>query len=580
MAYLSKETIDLIKSKNDIVDVMREYGVNVDEKGKADCPFHSEKTRGGFSVHKEKQIFKCFSCGVSGNVITFIQKKTGCSFLEAIQKLADRASIKINIVKEKQVDPKVQSYHDINNFANSYYKNMLLSSDGKKAMEYLKERNISKSMIDDFDIGLSINNNAISKSLNKKYDDISLLDSGLVKEYNNELKDAFINRIMFPIIDENKNVIGFSGRKYLPNDLANDEISKYINTKDTIGFEKSKVFYNINNAKDNIIKKREIIICEGQMDTIRVYSIGYKNVVASLGTALTKEHLNRIKKYKCSVVLNFDQDEAGIEATISTGEELIKNNIDTHVIVYSQAKDSDELITKYGKEFFDKAYNNKVSFIDFKLNYLKSKSNMKDSLDKAKYINDAIKSINELNDDILRELKIKELATEFDINESIIRSKITNTNKKVVQKKEIERTKYNKYDKSELRVLYLMLNYEDVITIFENRLGGLIDEERSLLAFKIMEFRNDYGYFNYNDFIDYIEGDENIMRVLEEVNKTYQNEEYTLEELDDYIKTIKKYNVKKRIDSLKKEMEETLDVNKKIEIGKKIEDFRKEVLEW
>ena len=191
----------------------------------------------------------------------------------------------------------------------------------------------------------------------------------------------------------------------------------------------------------------------------------------------------------------------------------------------------------------------------------------------------AIKAINEINDDILRELKIKELSKEFDIDESIIKSKINNKIETKVVKETIK-NKYNKYDLSELRILYLMINYEDIITVFENRLGSLIDDNRSLLAYKIMEFRNDYGYFSYSDFIDYINGDEKLINVLNDVNKCYNKETYTDEEVTDYIKTIKEYEVKKQKRKLEKQMSETLDINKKIEIAKKIQNINKEVLEW
>ena len=310
-------------------------------------------------------------------------------------------------------------------------------------------------------------------------------------------------------------------------------------------------------------------------------SIGYKNVVALMGTAFTKEHLEKIIKYKCKVVLNLDQDKAGKIATLSIGDLLLQNNIETSVIVFDDYKDSDEYISNKGKEAFDIAYNNRISFIDFKLNYLKSSKNMSDSVEKSKYINEAIESLNKLDDEILKEIKIKELASEFEIDESIIRNKIKSG---VVKKKEEVKPqvkkRYNKYDISEIRILYLMLNYDDVILYFENTLGYLIKDNMSMLAYKIIEFRNDYGYFEYSDFIDYISEDSVLNETLKEVMRYHNNEKYTNEELDDYINTIKEYSVKKRIESLKKEMNETLDVNKKIEIAQKIENINKEVLKW
>ena len=207
---------------------------------------------------------------------------------------------------------------------------------------------------------------------------------------------------------------------------------------------------------------------------------------------------------------------------------------------------------------------------------------MKDAVEKAKYIKEAVLALNDLDSQILIDLKIKDIAEEFGISESDIRNEIKLNKKMAIKSIEEPKkvTRYDKYDKSELRILYLMLNYEDVILYFENTLGYLIQDDRSLLAYKIIEFRNDYGYYNYSDFVDYISDNEKLMNVLKEVMKYHNNEDYTMEELDDYINTIKMYSIKKRIDTLKIEMSETFDVNKKIEIAKKIENINKEVLKW
>ena len=235
-----------------------------------------------------------------------------------------------------------------------------------------------------------------------------------------------------------------------------------------------------------------------------------------------------------------------------------------------------------GSDSFNIAYDNRVSFIDFKLKYLKRKRNMKDAVEKAKYIKEAVLALNDLDSQILIDLKIKDIAEEFGISESDIRNEIKLNKKMAIKNVEEPKkvTRYNKYDKSELRILYLMLNYEDVILYFENTLGYLIQDDRALLAYKIIEFRNDYGYYNYSDFVDYISDNEKLMNVLKEVMKYHNNEDYTMEELDDYINTIKMYSIKKRIDTLKIEMSETFDINKKIEIAKKIENINKEVLKW
>ena len=579
MAFIDKSIIDEIKSKNDIVDVIGSY-ISLNDKNKALCPFHDDHSP-SFSVQKDKQIYKCFSCGESGNVITFVQKYNGITFTEALKMLADRAGIPLNVSTTRKINTKYEKLYEINDTVNKYFKANLLSNEGIKAIKYLEDRKISKDIINEFNIGLSTSNK-LSNILSKKYSYEELVKLDICKDINGRYYDTFQDRIIFPIIDENNNVIAFSGRKYTNEDLNNNTLPKYSNTKETDIFKKSEVFYNINNAINEIKKKREIVITEGFMDTIRMSSIGYKNVVAIMGTAFTEKHLEKIKKWKCKVILNLDQDDAGVKGTIEAGETLLKNNIDTEVIVFDDYKDSDEFIKNKGSDSFKIAYDNRVSFIDFKLKYLKRKRNMKDAVEKAKYIKEAVLALNDLDSQILIDLKIKDIAEEFGISESDIRNEIKLNKKMAIKNVEEPKkvTRYNKYDKSELRLLYLMLNYEDVILYFENTLGYLIQDDRSLLAYKIIEFRNDYGYYNYSDFVDYISDNEKLMNVLKEVMKYHNNEDYTMEELDDYINTIKMYSIKKRIDTLKIEMSETFDINKKIEIAKKIENINKEVLKW
>ncbi len=580
MSYIKPEIIEEIKAKNRIEDVIRSYGVDLDSRYKALCPFHSEKTP-SFSVQVEKQIFTCFGkCNLTGDVFTFVEKKEGISRLEAIKMLADKAGIKIDGIVSKPKVSKYQKYYEINDVVNKYFKNNLLSKEGTKALKYLTDRKMDKELIQEFNIGLATRSK-LSEILLKKYDENDLLTLGLIKEGSGKIYDAFENRIIFPIIDEDNNVVGFSGRKYLSDDENDENIPKYSNSKESEIFKKSNIFYNINNALPYIKSSKQIILTEGFMDTIRMSSIGYKNVVALMGTAFTKEHLDKILKWKCKVILNLDQDDAGVSATINIGDILVKNNVDVSVIVFEDYKDSDEFIIAKGKEAFDIAYNNRISYIDFKFNYMKSNKNMKDSAEISKYINEAIKTLNEIDDDILKELKTKELSNEFGIDESIIKSKLkTGVSKQVDSSPPVTKKRYNKYDISEIRILYLMLHYDEVILYFENTLGYLIHENMSLLAYKIVEFMDAYGYFNYSDFIDYIRDNEVLDNTLKEVMKYHNSDEYTDSELEDYINTIKKYSIEKRVNTLKKEMNETLDINKKIEIAKKIEDIKKEVLKW
>ena len=346
-----------------------------------------------------------------------------------------------------------------------YYKNNLNSTYGEEARKYLYDRGLTDEDIKYFNIGLALNNNNLSSSLLKKYNKEKIIDIGLAYESDGKLLDLYRNRIMFPIMDLNGNFCAFSGRIY-----NTTEGSKYINTKGTTIFKKSNVLYNYYNAKDIIKKKKEIIICEGFMDVIRLHTIGLKNAIALMGTSFTSEQMEFIKKLKCNVVLNLDRDDAGESATYTIGKKLLEEEVPVKVIVYEKAKDADEYVVKFGSDAFIKNYNNKINFIDFEIEYLKKNKNLNDSVELSKYINEVIDSLNDIDDKILLDLKVKELVSKYKISEEIIYSKIKAKPKKekvVKQKEKKENIKYNKFDISEIRIIYLKLYYEDVLTQYE-----------------------------------------------------------------------------------------------------------------
>ena len=575
MALIDSETVNKIRKSNDIVDVISSY-IDLVPKGKnyfGVCPFHDDHSP-SMSVSREKQIYRCFTCGASGNVITFVMNYENIGFVDALKKLGDRVQIHLDI-KSSQKDSKYSEFYDIYKLSTNFYKNNLNSPLGEKAREYLNNRKITEDMIKTFDIGLSLND-SLSKMLVKKYDAKNLIDIGLSHEYNGKIADLFLNRIMFPIKDLSGNIVAYSGRKYDDSDAP-----KYINTKETIIFKKGNVLYNYFSALEEIRRKKEIIICEGFMEVIRLYSIGVKNVVALMGTSFTSDQLEVIKKLNVNVVLNLDNDGPGKLAAFQIGETLSKNNINPTVIVFDRYKDTDELVMNDGADAFLRAYNNRISYIDYRLHYLKSNKNLNDSVELAKYINEAILSINEIDDDVLREIKAKELSTEFDISLETIKSKLV---AKEVKPKETVKPKKvilpDKYRKSEIRIIYLMLNNKEVIRNYEKNLGFLPHEDMKKLANEIVYFKQINGGWDYADFITYVMNKPWLKEALDIVLNTEQGEEYSKEELEDYFTTIKKFEVEKQISNLTNKMKETLDIEEKIKIAKRIENIKKEVLEW
>lgn len=577
MAKIDDITIRKIKESNDIVDVIGEY-LELTPKGKnyfAVCPFHNDHSP-SMSISREKQIFRCFVCGATGNVITFVKDYEKVSFVEALEILAKRSGIPLNVKQRTIEDSPYKEDYEILNLALSFYKNNINSSKGALAREYLNKRNLTKEVLDYFDIGLSLTN-GLSESLSKKYGKTKLIKLGLARE---DLKDIYINRIMFTIRDNYGNPVGFSGRIY--DDKSDDP--KYINSRETEIFKKGKILYNFYRAKDFIRKKHEIIISEGFMEVIRLHTIGIDNAVALMGTSFTKEHLDIIKNTKAKVVLNLDQDDAGKTATINIGRMLLSEGINSTVIIFKDAKDADELIVNKGENAFQKSYENRVNFVDFELDYLKAGKDLSKAEDISQYINESINIINNIEDDILRELKIKNISKQFDISEDLIRNKVKKVVHKPIKKSDsppaVKKQKLNKYDISEIRLLYLMLNNSELIRYYENNLGYLNNEKRRMLANSIISFKEKNKTFDYSDFICYTNERPELESVLKEVSAYNHQDNYTEEELDAYVKTIKQKRVQKQIDTLSEKLKNTLDVEEKKKLGDRINNMKKELLNW
>lgn len=574
MVKISDELIHKIKDSNDIVDTIGSY-LPLTQKGKnffAVCPFHDDHSP-SMSISKEKQIFKCFVCGHTGNSISFVQDYLGISFVEALEVLAKNAHIDLKLDKKENVNSPYKDMYSLYNIALSYYKNNLNSKEGEEARKYLEKRKLDKDTINYFDIGLSLSG-GLSEGLSKKYSENLLEEAGL----SNNGKDVFINRIMFTIKDNEGNPAGFSGRKYDDSDAP-----KYVNSKETPIFKKGNILYNYYNAKSDIKKKKEIIISEGFMEVIRCHTIGIDNVVALMGTSFTKDHLAVIKKDKVDVVLNLDQDEAGKIATIQIGKLLMKEGISPTVIIFSKYKDADELIVYEGAEAFINAYEKRVNFIDFELDYLKKNKDLSDSVSLAEYIKESIEAINAVDDDILREIKVKELSDKYGIDSNLIKSKITNNNvtiKKEVKSVPVKKIKYDKYAISEIRILYLMMNYPELIDYYENYLGYLNDVNRKKLADAIVFFKEEHKTFDYSDFICYTCVREDLNVTLKSVCSYPQSENYTKEELEDYIMRVKEYRVQKQEKVLRGKLKNTIDKNEQKKIAERLFNMKKEVLKW
>ncbi len=576
--YLTESEIKEIRNSVDIVDVISEY-IPLTAKGKnffGVCPFHADHSP-SMSVSREKQIYTCFSCGASGNVITFLMNYENISFAEALKKLADKAGINISIGNKKQKINKNKELYDIYEMSQKIYQNNLNSEAGIKAKEYLKNRDITNEIIKEFGIGLSIKDSKLITNmlLKKGFKDKELINSGLVGNNEKGLHDIYYNRIMFPLYDLSGNIVGYSGRIYDSIDTA-----KYVNTKETAIFKKGELLYNYHRAKEEARKTGKIIVMEGFMDVIAAYKVGIKNVVATMGTAVTENQANLIKRMAKEVILCFDGDQAGAKATFSCSEELAKLNVVPKVVRLEENLDPDEYIKKYGNNFLNKI-NNPISVMDFKLKYLKKDLNLTDQVEYSKYINNVLNEINRTDDIILKELTLQKLATESNLGLDILREKLENMNE---SKKEVqtEIVKENKQTgaalKAEQSLMYYLINSKEVVTIFNNNNVFLQTSKYRKLALEVIAISKTSD-IKVADLLSEFINNEEETNTINELLALNIKEEYTKEEILGYIYTIKLNNIKIEKKRLKELMHTVIDKTERDNIAKKIVELKLEELE-
>ena len=573
MAYISNELTNEIQNRCDIVEVISKY-VQLSKRGKnyfGLCPFHDDHNA-SMSVSPDKQIYKCFSCGESGNVFTFVAKYNNISFHEAVILLGKEKGYDLQDTTSNVVQDKHTKDYEIYDYACKIYQNNLYTSSGKSAIEYLTNRKIDKDTIKKFKIGLSLNKSIITEYLvNKNYDITRLIDLGLT---NDRSQDKFLNRIMFPLFDLKGRVVAFSGRIY---NTKSD--SKYINTMETDIFKKGNLLYNYHNAKDSLKKTDYVIVMEGFMDVIRASTIGVNNCVATMGTAFTKEHIELLRKMTDNIILCFDGDKAGEDATASSLKMLEDNGITPRIIRLPEDLDPDEYILKYGSDSFKYQIENTITPIEFKMQILKGNKNLNDLTDISKYIEEAISELVKVEDSILVELTLKKLSTNYNINYDTLKNKYNNylqNKKEVVKYRELvkKKEKLSQIEIAEYHLIYYMLNDYKVIKEVEGKVIYFPDDLIRYLYNEIASFYNKYNIINISSFISYISKNNELLSTLNKVIGYINKEEYTMEEINDYIKVVNNYLKKDRIKSLESDLRKEIDPIKKVEILNKIMEIK------
>ena len=581
MALISNDLINEIRRSVDIVDIISNY-LPLTQKGKnffGVCPFHDD-TNPSMSVSREKQIYTCFSCGATGNVFKFVMDYENISFLEAVKLVADNAGITINIGSsyQKKTNKHLEPLYKMYEFSQMLYQNNINTVQGKEAIEYLKKRDIDESIIKEFGIGLSLHKRDVLTKLflSKNYSYDVMLKSGLITKNDYGYIDMYQDRIMFPLWDISGRIVGFSGRIY-----KSEGNFKYINTKETEIFKKGEMLYNYHRAKDEARRLNTIIIMEGFMDVIRAYTIGVKNVVATMGTAVTKEHVVLLKRMAKNIILLFDGDGAGAKATYACANELIKVGIVPKIVRLEEDLDPDEYIKKYGKEKFLSKLNHPINVMDFKLSYLKKERDLTSNDDMSKYINDVLKELINIEDEILFELTIKKITEESHLREDFLRNKVKELKVKEVKKEKnliikTEKVKKvtNKYTQAEENLIYYMLKSPEVIKIYDRKITYMPTEVYRFLARDISYFYKQYHTINVADFITFLHDDTEKLSALSYILNLPLKEDFTLEEINDYIMAIRDYNVNYEQQRLKIKMQEITDPLEKAKIAQKIIELK------
>lgn len=413
--YYSDELVEEVRRNNDIVDVISGY-VKLKKSGSnymGLCPFHNEKSP-SFSVSAHKQICHCFGCGKGGNVFSFIMEYEGYSFPEAVSVLAQRVGIALPEQEMSESAKKEQSLRnrlfEIQKEAAKYYYSLLRSNVGENGMRYFQERKLDKDVMQSFGLGFASPSGGLYTYLKQKgYDDGILKESGLFTiDERHGMRDKFWNRVIFPIMDVNNRVIGFGGR------VMGDGKPKYLNSPETRIFDKGRNLYGLNVARNS--KCGHIIMCEGYMDVISMHQAGFKQAVASLGTAMTSGHASLLKRYTKDILLIYDSDEAGVKAAIRAIDICKDSGLSSRVVDLKPYKDPDEFIKNLGPEAFQKRLDEAENSVFFKLSVEERNYNMSDPDGRSRFLLEAARYVSLMESEVERDTYIKSIAAKYMID--------------------------------------------------------------------------------------------------------------------------------------------------------------------
>jgi len=571
-------TLEDILGRVDIVEMIASY-IPLKRAGrnfKACCPFHHEKTA-SFMVSPDRQIYHCFGCGESGNAFKFLMRHERMEFIEAVQALARKAGV--ILPENKSVDPRLTSLttqlYKVNELSTLFYESNLSSSQSIKAKEYLLNRKIKDSTIKEFKIGLaqdswdSLINYLRSKSIN-----LSLLDkSGLIiNKDGGGYYDRFRNRIIFPIFDIKGRVLGFGAR------VMDNSLPKYVNSPETEVYTKGRHLYGLNLAKDAIRDSDSAVIVEGYLDFIMPYQEGLKNIVASLGTALTSEQARLLKRYTSNIIMVYDGDSAGELATLRSLDIFIEEEMSVRVVSLPKGLDPDSFVRSYGISSFKEKIADAKSLFEYKLGILKLRFNPKDAEGKAKIAKGMLETINKLKNAVLKSEYIKMLAEELDTKEEALlqevgKIKVDRVNPQFSQP---QRTRSVNINPTERLLVKLMLEETDLIHQVKGNLlpSDFKDERVSRIISTMFELLEQGKSIAPQSLMNHVD-DQDLSQLLGESMFMPENlsQDHKEKVFLDCIQRLKSEKIKQRKQFLHDEIKTAQHLGDEIKLNRLMEEF-------
>ena len=599
MTKIPEETIEEIRSKTDIVDLIGEY-VQLTKRGKnyfGLCPFHGESTP-SFSVTEEKQLFHCFGCGASGNAITFVMDIENATFTEAVSKLASRSGIAIETFSADGAVQKKSNEHqsllDAHAFAANFYSHLLLNTvEGEKALHYLENRGFTREHIEKYGIGWSLEDRETLTQLlqRKKFDMKEMEKAGLIimKQDGTGYFDRFRGRIMFPLHDDNGNVVGFSGRRL----SDSKEEAKYLNSPETPIFEKSRLLYNFHQARLNVRKSGKVILFEGFMDTIAAERAGILNSVAVMGTSLSETHLLKLKRIANQLIICCDGDDAGWEAAKRFANLSIQKGLDPQIALLPGKMDPDEYIATFGGDaFVNKVIGNPHSYMSFIIAYAKRSKNLSHENDVLQYIHEVLEELAPKLSPIEKDLMIRQLSAETGVSAEALHEQLTKRLGKMAkqekaqwQESRLEQAapiaaprKMTSIDRAERLLLCHLLNDGALFDrVRQDHQEMFIREDYSTIFVKLAGFYEQHGEPDFHRFAETIE-DRELRKIVMEAAMMDRDPESGEQEVNDCIHHLAKQRIIQKIEEMmhaSKEAEKMNDHTRALELAREIIQLRK-----